>query len=51
MSTDDLLTKLRCAECRQLNCDRMCDSILKFGLAVCFGSALICLISRWAKPD
>lgn len=51
MSTDGLLAKLRCAECRQLSCERWGDVVLKFGLAVCFGSALLCLMSRWAKPD
>jgi len=51
MSTDGLLTKLRCAECRQLGCDRMCDVILKISCAACFGSALLYLISRWAKQD
>ena len=51
MSTEGLLNKLRCAECRQLSCEKMCGMILKITCAVCFGSALFCLISRWAKQD
>ena|SRR5436190_18212285 len=51
MSTDGLLNKLRCAECRQLSCDRVCAVVWKISCALCFGSALLCLVSRWAKQD
>jgi hypothetical protein len=51
MSTDGLLGKLRCAECRQLTFDRVCDAALKVGLTVCMGSVLFCLLARWAKQE
>jgi hypothetical protein len=51
MSTDGLLAKLRCAECRQLTFDRVCDAALKVGLTVCVGSVLLCLLTRWAKQE
>jgi hypothetical protein len=51
MSTDGLLGKLRCAECRQLTFDRVCDAALKVGLTVCMGSMLFCLLARWAKRE
>ncbi|MGC2195151.1 MAG: hypothetical protein WA628_10790 [Terriglobales bacterium] len=49
MSTDGLLAKLRCAECRQLSLDRAYDGALKLGLTVCAASMLLCLLTRWAK--
>jgi hypothetical protein len=51
MSTDGLLGKLRCAECRQLTFHRVCDAALKVGLTVCMGSVLFCLLARWAKQE
>jgi hypothetical protein len=51
MCTTGGLSKLRCAECRQLTFERDCDVMLDVGLATCVGAALFCLLSRWVKGD
>lgn len=41
MSTDGLLSKLRCAECRQIRFDQFCDVALKTGMAISVGYLVI----------
>jgi hypothetical protein len=51
MGTDGLLSKLRCAECRQLSFDRTCDTTLKVGFTLCVGSILAYLLTRLARQE
>ena len=48
---DDLLAKLRCAECRQLSFEHACGVVLKFGFIFCVASAMFALINRFTKHD
>ncbi len=48
MCTDELLSKLRCAECRQINLEHVCNVLLKAGLILSVGCLVVSLIARHA---
>ena len=46
MCADELLSKLRCAECRQIEFERSCDVVLKAGLMLSVGCLFVNLLTR-----
>jgi hypothetical protein len=50
MCTDGLLSKLRCADCRQIKLEHVCHVLLKAGLICSVGYVLVSLIMRRADP-
>jgi hypothetical protein len=49
MSTEGLLSRLRCAECRQIRFDRFCKVALKVGLVLSIGCLLGNLLARRSR--
>jgi hypothetical protein len=48
MCTDGLLSKLRCADCRQIEFERLCKVALKAGLLLSVGGLVVSLLTRRA---
>jgi prophage antirepressor-like protein len=46
MCTEGLLSKLRCAECRQIKFEQICDATLKVALITLSGVFVWFLVSR-----
>jgi hypothetical protein len=46
MCTEELLCKLRCADCRQIGFEQFCDHALKVGLVISMGCLLVNLLAR-----
>ena len=50
MCTDGLLSRLRCAECRQIKFEAFCDVVIKAGLILSIGCLVVNLITRNSNP-
>ena len=51
MCTDELLSKLRCAECRQIKLEYVCHVLLKAGLILSVGCLVMSLIGHADRLD
>jgi hypothetical protein len=50
MCTDELLSKLRCAECRQIKFEVFCDVAIRAGLILSVSCLVVNLITRFPNP-
>ena len=50
MCTDELLSQLRCAECRQIKFEAFCDVAIKAGLILSVGCLVVNLFTKHSDP-